>query len=115
MANVNLKDGLKSGQIIAESVSGNLLAVGRSIQSSEITHLIQSGTYTSAGAASVYNTFAAAYASTPVVSVEPSQAAGFSTPFVPTANLSAGSFAVSGGVAHTGTYIAFGISTGIAT
>lgn len=115
MANSNLRDGLGRGQLIAEDLSGNLLSVGRSIQSSELTSIVQSGTYTSAGAASVYVTFDAAFASAPVVLPTPSQAAGFSSPFVPTANLAAGSFAVSGGAAHTGTYVAYGISTGIST
>ena len=116
MANQNLRDGIKTGNLVIENISGNLVHVGKSLQMSEHTFLIQSGAYTSAGAASVYNTFSAAFATaTPVVHVMPVQAAGFSTPFVPTANVSAGSFAVSGGVAHTGNYIAFGIPTSIST
>lgn len=115
MAIKNLRDGLKSSEFIAERLSGNFLDIGRSAQMSEMTFLVQSGTYTSAGAATVYNTFAAAFSAQPVVVINPQQAVGASPAFVPSTTISAGSFAASGLVAHTGTYIAFGTQTSIST
>lgn len=116
MANVNLKDGLKSGQITVESISGNLLATGKTIQMSEVTFLIQSGNYETQKSAGVPNptVFATPFAAAPVVVMTPTQAAGLIGPPIANAIVASG-FNASGGNGHTGTYIAFGIATGIST
>ena len=123
-----MKDGLSTYQIIASAFSGGTLAVASSeigaaeiaassitsakvaakgLEQSTFTVVLQSGAYTTDGGEK-YTAFASAFGSaTPKVLVSPTQAAGVEGPPIVTA-VSAGSFAVSGAIAHTGAYIAFG-------
>lgn len=127
---------VRTGSMFGELVSGNDARFGESITTGEIedlavttaklaagavtnakitagvilqdrmTTVVQSGTYNTGGA-ETYTSFATAFAAAPTVVVSPTESAGLEVPIVTT--VAPGSVGISGAVAHTGAYLAFGV------
>lgn len=126
---IGIKDGMKSGQMHAEELSGLAIFVDGSIGTAELAtdavttikvtndaidenktkFFIMSGAY-EADDGTKWNVYPTdfTFSVAPTVIMGPTEAHGIEAPFAISADIGVGSFQASGAFAHTGAYLAYG-------